>query len=231
MTTRGFGQIDCSSFLLEVVGNADGVFPPPSYPEPDNIAYMTPLNRRPILIDQVDLPRLSQIGEAIADLPTRRLSVGLVGTLGAGKTTLVKSLAAAMGIDAADVTSPTFTLHQVHHGRGGLRLHHLDAYRIDDVDAWDELGVDELHETDGHFTVIEWADLIAETMPEDTLWVHIALSSPTGRTVTLSAGPSAIDPDHAPKRLADAPEKPSSAPQTAADAIWRLIDPIRSEFQ
>src|SRR6056297_2605809 len=100
-------------------------------------------NRMPGLprlkLDSVDLAAMGRVAELmLASLPSG-LSIGLVGTLGAGKTSLVQAIARAAGIDDADVTSPTFTLLQTHQGwrpgqRGALVLHHLDAYRIVDED-------------------------------------------------------------------------------------------------
>lgn len=107
------------------------------------------------------------------------MSVGLVGTLGAGKTRLVQSIAAAAGIDPAEVTSPTFTLLQTHVGQKTpgteLTLHHLDAYRIADEDEFLQLGVDELFEQPAAWTIVEWADRVAEVMPPETLWVTLHL--------------------------------------------------------
>lgn len=156
--------------------------------------------------EHVDLPRLDNIARGLAGLPTETLSIGLVGTLGAGKTTFVKRLAAAMGVDQADVTSPTFTLQQsydvvvaapadrdladrdpVHR-----RLNHLDAYRINDLDAWDELGIDELHETPGHWTLIEWADQVSASMPRETLWIEFHLTSTDERQIRLRGGPAGV---------------------------------------
>lgn len=102
------------------------------------------------------------------------LVIGLVGTLGAGKTTLVQAIAEAAGIDVANVTSPTFTLLQTHQGTR-FKLHHLDAYRLADENEFYDLGVDELFEEEA-WTIVEWADRVAELMPEETLWIEIELT-------------------------------------------------------
>src|SRR5512141_3244292 len=57
----------------------------------------------------------------------------LSGPLGAGKTILVKGIASALGLDAEDVTSPSFTLVSPHQGR--LLLYHIDLYRLDEGPA------------------------------------------------------------------------------------------------
>jgi tRNA threonylcarbamoyladenosine biosynthesis protein TsaE len=79
----------------------------------------------------------------------------LSGRLGAGKTVLVKGVAAALGIEPAEIQSPTFTLMREHHGPGG-RLLHVDLYRLDarEIAA---VGVEEALASPG-VKVVEWAD-------------------------------------------------------------------------
>jgi tRNA threonylcarbamoyladenosine biosynthesis protein TsaE len=83
----------------------------------------------------------------------------LSGTLGAGKTAFVRGLAEGLGIDADEVSSPTFTL--VHEYRGGrLPLYHADLYRLDRA-ATDDLGLEEL---DKGVLAIEWPDRLARVL-------------------------------------------------------------------
>jgi tRNA threonylcarbamoyladenosine biosynthesis protein TsaE len=86
----------------------------------------------------------------------------LSGNLGAGKTAFVRGLAAGLGIDPEDVSSPTFTL--VHEYRGGrLTLYHADLYRLDTV-ATEDLGLEEMGVNDG-VLAIEWPDRLAHALP------------------------------------------------------------------
>ena len=90
----------------------------------------------------------------------------LTGDLGAGKTVFAKGLAAGLGIASADVTSPTFTLVNVHEGR--LRLYHIDLYRLD-AGAHRGLGLEEIFEDAEGVVAIEWAErlgLVAENAIE-----------------------------------------------------------------
>jgi tRNA threonylcarbamoyladenosine biosynthesis protein TsaE len=106
----------------------------------------------------------------------------LSGTLGAGKTAFVRGLAAGLGIDPDDVSSPTFTL--VHEYRGGrLTLYHADLYRLDAAAA-DDLGLEEMGVKDGVLAV-EWPERLAHAMPRSTR-VTIDITGDTDRRITVS---------------------------------------------
>src|SRR5215831_15928097 len=79
----------------------------------------------------------------------------LRGDLGVGKTVFAKGMAAGLGIDPADVTSPSFTLVNVHEGR--LRFYHVDLYRLDSGSTGG-LGLDEMFEEPDAVVAIEWAE-------------------------------------------------------------------------
>lgn len=87
----------------------------------------------------------------------------LIGDLGVGKTVFTQGLARGLGI-AEPVCSPTFTIVQVYE-EGRLPFYHFDVYRIGDVEAMNEIGYEDYFYGDG-VTLIEWADLIGEILPE-----------------------------------------------------------------
>ncbi len=87
----------------------------------------------------------------------------LVGDLGVGKTIFTKGLAAGLGIKEA-VSSPTFTIVQIYE-EGRLPFYHFDVYRIADVDEMDEVGYEDYIYGDG-VTLIEWANLISDILPD-----------------------------------------------------------------
>jgi len=99
------------------------------------------------------------LGERIAEilLPAPKLVV-LRGEVGAGKTTLVKGIAAALGAaDEEDVTSPTFTL--VHEYAGPkVRVYHLDLYRLETERELATLGIDEMAEEPDALVLVEWGE-------------------------------------------------------------------------
>lgn len=87
----------------------------------------------------------------------------LVGDLGVGKTVFTKGL--ARGLDILEpVSSPTFTIVQVYE-EGRLPFYHFDVYRIGDVEEIDEIGYEDYIYGDG-VSLIEWANLIEEILPE-----------------------------------------------------------------
>jgi len=86
----------------------------------------------------------------------------LSGELGAGKTVLVRGLAATLGIDPAEIQSPTFTLMRSHQGTGGSLLH-VDLYRLEPEEI-PEIGLEEALYGSG-VKVIEWAERLPYQVP------------------------------------------------------------------
>ena len=87
----------------------------------------------------------------------------LTGDLGVGKTVFTQGLAKGLGIEEP-VNSPTFTIVQEYDG-GRLPFYHFDVYRIGDAEEMEELGFDDYVMGEG-VSLIEWADLISEILPE-----------------------------------------------------------------
>jgi tRNA threonylcarbamoyladenosine biosynthesis protein TsaE len=119
-----------------------------------------------------------RLGAALAALLPPGTTLALSGTLGAGKTRLVQAIAAACGIDREDVVSPTFVLCQRY--QGGRTIYHLDAYRLRDDDEFRELGPEEFFESDG-LTIIEWADKVADCLPDERVEIEIEVTGATAR--------------------------------------------------
>ena len=87
----------------------------------------------------------------------------LVGDLGVGKTVFTKGVAAGLGI-SEPVSSPTFTIVQVYE-EGRLPFYHFDVYRIGDIEEMEEIGFEDYIYGEG-VSLIEWANLIEELLPE-----------------------------------------------------------------
>lgn len=94
----------------------------------------------------------------------------LLGDLGVGKTVFTKGVAAGLSVKE-QVNSPTFTIVQVYES-GRLPFYHFDVYRIGDLEEMDEIGYEDYFYGEG-VCLVEWAGLIKELMPAETVWVTI----------------------------------------------------------
>ena len=117
------------------------------------------------------LAKIVQVGDVIT----------LEGDLGVGKTAFTKGLAQGLNIEER-VTSPTFTI--VKEYAGTLPLYHMDVYRLEHSE--EDLGFDEYFYGDG-VTVIEWAQFIADFLPEQYLAITLERTGETSRELTFEA--------------------------------------------
>jgi tRNA threonylcarbamoyladenosine biosynthesis protein TsaE len=127
-----------------------------------------------------DAAATTRVGERLAALIQGGDAIALIGDLGAGKTTLVAGLVAALG--AGDAQSPTFSLVNEYPG-GRLVIWHVDLYRIDRAAELPELGLDELIGDPRGVVLVEWADKF-DVMPADHVRLELVH---TGDARTLSA--------------------------------------------
>ena len=94
----------------------------------------------------------------------------MIGDLGVGKTRIYPGFADGLGI-TEPISSPTFTIVQVYE-EGRLPFYHFDVYRIGDIEEMDEIGYEDYFYGSG-VTMIEWANLIEEILPQDYQEVQI----------------------------------------------------------
>jgi tRNA threonylcarbamoyladenosine biosynthesis protein TsaE len=107
----------------------------------------------------------------------------LCGDLGAGKTHLCKGIAAGLGCDPDEVTSPTFTL--VHEYRGGrLPVFHFDFYRLESEAEALAIGLDD-YLAAGGVVLIEWADKFRPLLPPETRWIELRETAPDVREISV----------------------------------------------
>lgn len=104
-----------------------------------------------------------ELGEKIGQMAKPGMVISLTGDLGVGKTVFTQGLAKGLGIEEP-VNSPTFTIVQVYE-EGRLPLYHFDVYRIGDIEEMDEIGYEDYIYGEG-VSLIEWANLIEEILPE-----------------------------------------------------------------
>jgi tRNA threonylcarbamoyladenosine biosynthesis protein TsaE len=151
------------------------------------------------------------VGAAIASMLEPGDVVLLAGPLGAGKTQFAKGIAEGLGVEET-VVSPTFTIAREYVGRGkpGMRMLHVDVYRLDQAQEVLDLGLEDLAisatgELDA-VTVVEWGDAVEGLFPAEHLLVRLELGGPdepdTSRTLRFEpSGPSWL---HRATVLADA---------------------------
>jgi tRNA threonylcarbamoyladenosine biosynthesis protein TsaE len=108
----------------------------------------------------------------------------LSGDLGAGKTAFVRGIAKGLGIDGAEVSSPTFTLIQEYRGPGPT-LYHVDLYRLTPPEV-DDLGLDDLV-AGGGIVAIEWPDRWVDP-PAGAVNVKLRATGDHERVLTITAG-------------------------------------------
>ena len=119
-----------------------------------------------------------------------RLSGGEVillnGQLGAGKTVFVKGIARALGVDEEEVTSPSFTLVNLHQGR--LLLYHLDLYRLGEgASAAHAVDLDEILSDEAAVVIIEWGERLGRyPLPADVRRIGISGDGDEPRKITVS---------------------------------------------
>ena len=131
-----------------------------------------------------------QLADGLADNVRPPMTVALIGSLGTGKTQLVRFFAQRLGIPAEEITSPTYVLLQRYVGQ--CLIYHFDFYRLNSAEeAW-ELGIDELYEQPV-IICIEWADKFPECLPADHLRLELHQHANSTRTAFLSAtGPRSL---------------------------------------
>lgn len=104
----------------------------------------------------------------------------LDGELGSGKTVFVKGFAKSLGI-TENITSPTFNIVKEYES-GEMLLNHMDVYRLEDSDA--TIGFNDYFQSEG-ITIIEWADLIKDKLPEDRLDIKFKVIDENTRIIIL----------------------------------------------
>lgn len=124
-------------------------------------------------------------GRTLAELLIPPKLVLLRGDLGAGKTTLVKGIAAALEAAAEeDVTSPTFTL--VHEYRGlRANLYHIDLYRLETQRELETLGLDDMC-AENSILLIEWGEKFPRLVRESDLEIALERVGESSRRIVIS---------------------------------------------
>lgn len=128
---------------------------------------------------------LPQVAEAVLAATEHRTVVVFRGEMGAGKTTLIREIAAQLGCTDT-VTSPTFAIVNQYQGADDRTVYHFDFYRIEDLREAYDFGYEEYFYS-GDLCLVEWPERIEPLLPDEVVTVRIAVESETARTFTIEA--------------------------------------------
>ncbi len=126
-----------------------------------------------------DLPEAAE--EILGALDGRNV-IAFFGTMGAGKTTLIREICDQLGSEDV-VTSPTFALVNRYNSANGRPIFHFDFYRINKLQEAIEIGLYDYLDS-GCLCIMEWPENIEDLLPEETLKVSIKVNPDQSRTLT-----------------------------------------------
>ena len=135
-------------------------------------------------IELNSLDDTKEFGESLGRVLKKSDILCLNGDLGAGKTTLTKSIGIGLGVDEY-ITSPTFSL--INEYRGNIPVYHFDVYRLENVDELDDLGFDEYFFGEG-VCIIEWADKIEKMLPKEIIVLDIEKGETVDKRIVSISG-------------------------------------------
>jgi tRNA threonylcarbamoyladenosine biosynthesis protein TsaE len=136
---------------------------------------------RPILENPFFLPTLKDtecLGSELSKGLKKNDLIAFFGEVGAGKTTLIKSIVAGLGFSKNEITSPTFTYMNIYEGT--IPIFHFDLYRLNNENDFLEKGFDEYFYNEG-ICLIEWAEKIPCLLPEHTKKIYLSHLPEGGR--------------------------------------------------
>lgn len=137
----------------------------------------------------IDIPTLAALPAAAQQLKAAIEQANcpivlLEGEMGAGKTTLIRALGAALGVKD-EVSSPTFSLVNEYRDARQRPIYHFDFYRIDSLDEAVRIGAQEYFDS-GYLCLIEWPSRIEPLLPPQRLLVTVTVTGPESRRIQLT---------------------------------------------
>lgn len=123
-----------------------------------------------MIIESLNSEETRNIGQRLGQKAEKGDIYCLSGDLGVGKTVFTQGFAKGLGVEEEYVTSPTFTIINEYCGR--LPFYHFDVYRIESLEEMDDTGYEEYF-FGGGVSLVEWAELVKELIPENAVWIKI----------------------------------------------------------
>ncbi len=133
---------------------------------------------------KIEIKDLSHINEAAKEFINNMGNAkvfAFYGKMGAGKTTFIKALCEAMGVEDV-ITSPTFALVNEYTDGNGDPIYHFDFYRIKKIEEVYDMGYEDYFYS-GNLCLLEWPELIEDLLPEDAVRVSITQNDDNSRTI------------------------------------------------
>lgn len=140
------------------------------------------MNRTITIASEADLERAA--GEFVSLMGDETV-YAFNGPMGAGKTTFIRALVRALGVNDDEASSPSFSIINEHRSDTTAELiYHFDLYRLESVEEALEIGVEDYFDS-GALCLLEWPERIEALLPDDTVIVDIAVNPDESRTLTL----------------------------------------------
>ncbi len=140
------------------------------------------------LIQTADQLRLMRNGQelplvALLQICPESRVYALHGQMGAGKTTFMKALMQEMGVEDV-VNSPTFAIVNVYSDADGNDIYHFDCYRLKSLREAFDMGTED-YLNSGSYCFIEWPDIIADLLPDNTVHISFTVNDKDSRTLVV----------------------------------------------
>lgn len=130
---------------------------------------------------EVELPDVAT--RLLQDIGQNRV-VLFYGEMGAGKTTLIKEICKAIGVEDT-ATSPTFSIVNEYQDNEGGSVYHFDFYRIEDETEVLDLGYEDYFFS-GSYCFIEWPEKIPNLLPDNTVKVNVEVNQDNNRLISIA---------------------------------------------
>ena len=128
---------------------------------------------------------LPQAAQEFASLMGGETVYAFYGEMGAGKTTFIRELCRALGVEEDLANSPSFSIINEYRSDTTAELiYHFDLYRLESVDEALEIGVEDYFDS-GALCLLEWPERIEPLLPDDTVKVSISVNPDDSRTLTI----------------------------------------------